>query len=207
MKFLVKPPVVLRMLTQKWLTWNMPAEGQKIYLTFDDGPVPEITPQVLGILASYNAKATFFCVGENVQKYPHLFAEVKAAGHAVGNHTFNHLQAWKTPADDYLRNVDKCRQILNSRLFRPPHGQLTPWLVHELSPHFKIILWSVLSGDFDQKLSPGRCAENAISNTKPGSIVVFHDSLKASENMFYALPAFLDHFTARGAEFASLDEG
>ena len=206
MKYLVKPPPFIKLLTQKWLTWDMPAEGQKIYLTFDDGPVPEVTPKVLSILSHYDAKATFFCVGDNVQKYPQLFTSIKDAGHAVGNHTFNHIQAWKTPAGDYLSNVDACWQLFNSRLFRPPHGQLTPWLVHQLSQHFKIILWSVLTGDFDQRLSPEKCADNALRHTKPGSVVVFHDSVKASKNMLHALPVFLEHFTSCGSEFVAMDE-
>lgn len=206
MKYFIKPPLVLKLLTQEWLTWDMPANGYKIYLTFDDGPVPEVTPEVLRILARYNAKATFFCVGDNVQKYPHLFAKIKADGHAVGNHTFNHLKAWKTTAGDYLMNVDECRQLVKSRLFRPPYGQLTPWLVQKLGPHFKIILWSVLAGDFDQRVSPEKCADTALRNTRPGSIVVFHDSVKASKNMLFALPVFLEHFTALGAEFVALDE-
>ena len=207
MKYLVKPPPFIKQLTQNWLTWDMPVEGQKIYLTFDDGPVPEVTPQVLRILAAYNAKATFFCVGDNVQKYPQLFADIKAAGHAVGNHTFNHLRAWTTPAGEYLLNVDKCYQVVNSRLFRPPHGQLTPWLVRELSKHFKIILWSVLTGDFDQKLSPEKCADIAIRNTKSGSIIVFHDSEKAAKNMLFALPIYLEHFASLGTEFIAMNEG
>ena len=206
MMYIINPPPVIKLLTRKWLTWDMPAEGQKIYLTFDDGPVPEVTPEVLSILARYNAKATFFCVGDNVQKYPELFATVKAAGHTVGNHTFNHLKAWNTTASDYLRNVDKCWQLLDSRLFRPPHGQLTPWLVHELSQHFKIILWTVLTGDFDNRLSPEKCVVNSLRNTKPGSIIVFHDSVKASKNMLFALPIFLEHFTARGAKFVAIDQ-
>jgi peptidoglycan-N-acetylglucosamine deacetylase len=206
MMYPVKPPPLIRWLTQKWLTWDMPAEGQKIYLTFDDGPVPEVTPEVLRILEHHHAKATFFCVGENVQKYPQLFDSVKAAGHGLGNHTFNHLPAWRSPAGDYLRNVDECRKVVNSRLFRPPHGQLTPWLIHELSPHFKIILWTVLTGDFDQQVSPERCAENALRNTRPGAIVVFHDSIKASKNMLFALPVFLEHFKSRGAEFVTLED-
>lgn len=206
MNYLVKPPPAIKQLTQKWLTWDMPADGQKIYLTFDDGPVPEVTPEVLRILAQYDAKATFFCVGENVKKNPQIMAGITAAGHAIGNHTFNHLRAWRTPAGDYLRNVDDCRDVIASRLFRPPYGQLTPWLIHELSPYFKIILWSVLTGDFDQNLSPRKCADRAIMYTKPGSIVVFHDSLKASGNMLYALPVFLEHFTARGAQFVALQQ-
>lgn len=206
MQIFIKPPAVLKLLTQKWLTWDMPAKGFKISLTFDDGPVPDVTPEVLRILDRYKAKATFFCVGENVQKYPELFSRVRAAGHSVGNHTFNHLKAWKIPAGDYLRNVDACRQLVNSRLFRPPYGQITPGLVHELAPYFKIILWSVLTRDFDQKISPEKCLEIALQNTRPGSIVVFHDSVKASENMLFALPIFLEHFTALGAEFVALDE-
>lgn len=203
--YLVKPPPIIKQLTQKWLTWDMPLEGQKIYLTFDDGPVPEVTPEVLSILNRYNAKATFFCVGNNAQKHPQIFANIKAAGHAVGNHTFNHVQAWKTPAGDYLRDVNKCGQLFSSRLFRPPHGQLTPWLIHELSQHFKIILWSVLTGDFDPWLSPEKCVDNAIRNTRPGSIIVFHDSVKASKNMLFALPIFLEYFKNHGAEFSTIE--
>jgi peptidoglycan/xylan/chitin deacetylase (PgdA/CDA1 family) len=202
--YLLNPPTVLKQLTKNWLTWGMPSAGNKIYLTFDDGPIPELTPAVLKILKSFSIKATFFCVGDNVRKYPELFAEVKAAGHAVGNHTFNHLQAWKTPAGDYLRNVEVCRQLIDSRLFRPPHGQLTPWLIHELGKQYRIIMWTVLTGDFDGRISPEQCLDNAIRHTLPGSIVVFHDSLKASRNMLYALPLFLEHFSSVGGGFAIL---
>ncbi|MEI6747573.1 MAG: polysaccharide deacetylase family protein [Bacteroidales bacterium] len=199
-----KPPTILTQLTRNWLTWDMPSGDRKIYLTFDDGPVPEVTPEVLLILKMFGVKATFFCVGENVSKHPELFNEIKAAGHAVGNHTFNHLQAWKTPAGEYLRNVEASRQLINSSLFRPPHGQLTPWLIQQLRRKYQIIMWTVLTGDFDRTLSPGQCLENAIRHTQPGSIVVFHDSIKASRNMLYSLPLFLEHFKSMGAEFGTI---
>jgi peptidoglycan/xylan/chitin deacetylase (PgdA/CDA1 family) len=202
---LLRPPEILKQLTQNWLTWEMPAVGKKLYLTFDDGPVAEVTPEVLQILKQFDAKATFFCVGENVSKHPELFARIQAEGHAVGNHTYNHAQAWKTPAGEYLRNVDECKQIIDSRLFRPPHGQLTPWLIQQLRKDYRIIMWTVLSGDYDMRISPTQCLDNAIRHTRPGSIVVFHDSIKAKRNMLYALPLFLEHCSKQGYEFALLN--
>jgi len=199
------PPSILKQLTNNWLTWDMPPAGKRIYLTFDDGPVPEVTPQVLQILKGFDAKATFFCVGDNVNKHPELFTEINADGHAVGNHTFNHLKAWKTPAGEYLRNVEQCRQMFESRLFRPPYGQITPYLIHQLRKNYQIILWSVLSGDFDQNIPPEKCLQTIIRLTKPGSIVVFHDSIKAGRNMLHALPLFLEHFKERGFEFENLN--
>jgi peptidoglycan-N-acetylglucosamine deacetylase len=199
------PPSILKEMTKNWLTWEMPPAGKRIYLTFDDGPVPKVTPQVLQILKSFDAKATFFCVGDNVYKHPELFAEINADGHAVGNHTFNHLKAWKTPAGEYLRNVEQCRQMFESCLFRPPYGQITPYLIQQLRKNYQIILWSVLSGDFDQNNSPEKCLQTTIRLTKPGSIVVFHDSIKAGRNMLHALPLFLEHFKERGFEFENLN--
>jgi peptidoglycan-N-acetylglucosamine deacetylase len=202
--YFLKPPTLLKQLTQNWLTWELPPVGKKLYLTFDDGPVPEVTPEVLQILKQFNAKATFFCVGENVSKHPDLFAQLQAEGHAVGNHTYTHMQAWKTPAGKYLRNVEECRKLFDSRLFRPPHGQLTPWLIHQLRKDYLIVMWTVLTGDYDVRFSPAQCLDNAIKHTKPGSIVVFHDSIKAKKNMLYALPLFLEHFKSRGFEFETL---
>ena len=144
-------------------------------------------------------------MGDNVNKYPELFAEVKAAGHSVGNHTYNHLQAWKTPAGEYLRNVEASRQLIDSRLFRPPYGQLTPWLIRQLGKDYQIIMWTILSGDYDMRFSPEQCLNNAITHTYPGSIVVFHDSVKASRNMLYVLPLFLEHFKVREYEFERLN--
>ena len=184
----------------------MPGRENKIYLTFDDGPVPEITPQVLQILKSYDSKATFFCVGDNVGKHPELFSEIRTEGHARGNHTYNHLRAWTTSAGEYMRNVEACRVINESRLFRPPHGQLTPGLIRELGKNYRIIMWSVLSGDFDKRLRPEQCLDITLRYAKAGSIVVFHDSIKASRNMLYALPLFLEHFKSRGFESATMDE-
>jgi peptidoglycan-N-acetylglucosamine deacetylase len=202
--YFLKPPPVLKRLTQNWLTWEMPPIGKKIFLTFDDGPIPEVTPVVLQILKSFDAKATFFCVGDNVNKYPGLFADVKAGGHAVGNHTYNHMQAWKTPAGEYLRNVEQCSQMIDSHLFRPPHGQITPYLIQQLRKNYQIILWTVLSGDFDQNLTPEQCLQTVIRHSKPGSIIVFHDSIKASKNMLFVLPLLLEHFKRRGFEFERL---
>jgi peptidoglycan-N-acetylglucosamine deacetylase len=202
--YFLQPPTLLKQLTQNWLTWEMSPLAKKLYITFDDGPVPEVTPEVLRILKVYSAKATFFCVGENVSRYPELFAEVIAEGHAVGNHTYNHQQAWKTPSGEYLRNVELCRQLVHSRLFRPPHGQLTPWLIQQLRKNYNIVMWSVLSGDYDARFSPDQCLSNALRHTQAGSIVVFHDSIKAKRNMLYALPLFLEHFSANGFEFETI---
>ena len=187
------------------LTWKMPSGQKTIYLTFDDGPIPEVTPWVLDTLRQYDAKATFFCVGDNVKKYPEIYERVKADGHAVGNHTLNHISGWSTENISYFHNIRHCARIVHSGLFRPPYGKLRPSQIQFLSRHYHIIMWDVLSADFDKDISPEDCFQNVIQNADQGSIVVFHDSLKAATNLRYALPLVLDHFTSLGYTFSSLN--
>ena len=188
------------------LVWDMPSDENRIYLTFDDGPHPDITVSVLELLEKYNAKATFFCVGENVHKFPETFKNIKSHGHSVGNHTYNHLNGWKTNNNDYFANVEKANKIIGTNLFRPPYGRIRPAQIKQLKQNYKIIMWSVLSYDFDARVSRESCLENSIKNSRPGSIIVFHDSEKSRERMFYACEGFLDYFSQRGVEFASITE-
>jgi peptidoglycan/xylan/chitin deacetylase (PgdA/CDA1 family) len=202
--FSVRLPLLLRVFDGKYFTGTIPASGKVICLTFDDGPDPEVTPGVLEILKERNLPATFFCVGENVKKYPELFAKVSGAGHAVGNHTYHHLNGWKTPPAEYFEDVMRCNEYVKTCLFRPPYGKITPGQYFLLRKQFRIILWSVLSGDYHPGISKEQCLLNAVTYTRPGSIVLFHDSLKAKDNIFYALPRFLDHFLSEGYRFEML---
>ena len=174
-------PFWLRLIYPKGLIWRVATDKREVFLTFDDGPVPEITPLVLGILEIYNIKATFFCVGENVQKYPEVFEMSLRQGHAVGNHTFHHVKGWKTDHDSYLSEIEQCKQLVKSKLFRPPHGQINRKIARQIRKDYSIIMWTALTGDYDTNLTGEQCLANATKNTKPGSIIVFHDSLKARE--------------------------
>lgn len=202
--YLSKSPGLLRSLTRKNLTWDIPGRPGEIFLTFDDGPISEITPGVLEILEQYNAKATFFCVGDNVSKHPGIYRQILDAGHATGNHTFHHLSGWKTPLENYLANIRQCRQLVNSPMFRPPYGRIKPSYISSIRQEYQIIMWSVLSGDFDQESSPEKVLNNVLQFTTDGSIVVFHDSIKAADRMFYALPRFLEYYTGKGYQFRTI---
>lgn len=186
------------------LIWKIPENEKVLYLTFDDGPVPEATPWVLETLRKFGASATFFCVGDNVRKYPHLFEQILKGGHSVGNHTFNHLNGWTTKPEDYIKNIEKAAKLIDSNLFRPPRGLLKNSHFQLIKAKYKVIMWNVLSIDYDKKLSQKQCAKNVINNAKPGSIVVFHDSIKAWKNMHYALPEVLEHFTNLGYQFKAI---
>jgi len=197
-------PFWLRAFYPKGLIWSASTGERKVFLTFDDGPVPEATPIVLEILKKYNVKATFFCVGENVQKYPEIYDSVRKAGHAIGNHTFHHVKAWETDYNTYLSEVAQCQELVNSKLFRPPHGQITRRLARHLRKEYRIIMWSALTGDYNKNLQSEKCLANAVNNTKPDSIIVFHDSIKALERMEYALPRYIEYCIAEGYSFATL---
>lgn len=201
--YLVKTPRVIQNLFPNF-HWRVAGEAPVIYLTFDDGPIPSVTPWVLKQLAAYNAKATFFCVGENVRKYPQLLEQVLAEGHTVGNHTMHHLDGWASENLPYFHDVRHCGNQVNSTLFRPPYGRLKPAQAQFLQRHYEIVMWDVLSGDFDPHLKPEECVTNVTSNAGPGSIVVFHDSLKAQEKLEFALPKVLKHFTELGYRFESI---
>ena len=201
--YLVKTPKFIQSLFPNF-HWKVPTSEKIIYLTFDDGPIPEVTPWVLEQLAQVDAKATFFCVGDNVRKHPEVFQQVLEAGHKVGNHTYNHLNGWTTENIPYFHNVRHCAQLVKSEFFRPPYGRLMPRQSQFLQRHYQIIMWDVLSGDFDQKITQEQCLQNVLQKTQAGSIVVFHDSLKAFDNLSYVLPRALEHFSELGYRFEAL---
>ncbi len=196
--YLVKTPWWLRKVYSPTLTWKIPGVQNEIFLTFDDGPHPAITPFVLDCLRQYNAKATFFCIGKNVQLYPHIFQQILDQGHSIGNHTHNHLNGWKTKDSEYFKNIILAKKYIDSNFFRPPYGRITRFQIQQLQPVFNIIMWDVLSGDFDINVSPQKCLQNVVSNTSPGSIIVFHDSEKAFPRVKYALPKSLNFFAEKG---------
>lgn len=171
-----------------------------IYLTFDDGPCPEVTPQVLKILDYYNAKATFFCIGKNVKNNPNLYNEIISEGHTIGNHTYSHLNGWKTKKKDYLNDIMKATEYIDSKLFRPPYGRITVNQYLSLRNDYKIIFWNVLTKDYSKKLNPDDVLKRTINNIKPGAIIVFHDSIKASEKMLKVLPIILNKTKELGVQ-------
>lgn len=201
--YLVKIPKFIQRLFPNY-TWTLPTTEKVLHLTFDDGPIPEVTPWVLETLQPYDAKATFFCVGDNVRKHPEVLREVIAKGHSVGNHTYHHLNGWSTEPLPYFHNVRHCAELLQTELFRPPYGRLRPKQAQFLQRHYQIVMWDVLSGDFDPNLSEDDCLRNVTRNAGPGSIVVFHDSLKAEAKLRYVLPRVLKHFAALGYRFEAI---
>ena len=206
MFYFVKTPWWLKKIYPE-CTWQMPTNEKVIYLTFDDGPHPVATNFVLEQLKQYDALATFFCIGKNVAMNPLVYQQVIDSGHAVGNHTFNHLNGWKTADSVYLENIKKAKELIDSNLFRPPYGRITKFQLKLLKGgKFKLIpmMWTVLSGDFDMQLSKEKCLENVLKHTTAGSIVVFHDSEKAFEKLTYVLPLVLKHFSSKGYRFEKL---
>lgn len=229
----VRTPQLIKGIFPNYI-WDMPQDQKIIYLTFDDGPTPEVTKWTLNLLKSYNAKATFFCIGNNIQKHPELFTDILNDGHAIGNHTFFHPKGWRTKSDDYVAQVIKTQDIINNqiansklqlsnatqsqalpaenhqstivKLFRPPYGQITPKQGrHLLNLAYKIIMWDILAFDWMDSLSKQQCAENVLSKTRPGSIVVFHDSVKAAPRMKYALAKTLEYFSQHGYIFKAIE--
>lgn len=201
--YLVKTPKFIQSLFPNF-TWSIPTDEKVLYLTFDDGPIPEITPWVLETLADYGAKATFFCVGNNVRKHGKIYQQILDQGHDVGNHTQNHVNGWGTEHLEYLQDVSHCSEYVNSPLFRPPYGRMRPTQAQLIQQQYKIVMWDILSGDFDKNLPPEQCLGNVILKASPGSIVVFHDSLKAEKNLKYALPRVLDFFSNKGYSFEAI---
>ena len=202
--FLHKAILPLRALYPHFL-WKKRTDDLVLYLTFDDGPIPGVTEWVLEQLAHYQAKATFFCIGDNVVKHPDVFQKIRAAGHSVGNHTFNHLNGWQTDDAGYFENIARCQTYLpTTRLFRPPYGRITRRQVRTVRQSHQIVMWDVLSGDFSPHLTPQTVLQKTLQHTEPGSIILFHDSLKARRNMQYALPRVLAHFTALHFRFEAL---
>jgi peptidoglycan/xylan/chitin deacetylase (PgdA/CDA1 family) len=204
--YLVKTPWLLKKLYPQ-LTWGVNKVDRCIYLTFDDGPIPIVTPFVLNILKQHHAKATFFCIGDNIRKHPDIFEQVKADGHAICNHTYNHLKGWKTDDKTYLDNFLLADELVGTNLFRPPYGRIKrsqTKLLKQVRPDLQLIMWNVLSGDFDINLKPEQCLDNVIKNTTNGDIVLFHDSLKAFDRLEYALPRAMEYWSKEGYEFNPL---
>ncbi len=185
--------------------WQMPNNHKVIYLSFDDGPHQHITPQVLSMLEDYQAKASFFCVGDNVRKYPEVFSNIIQRGHAVGNHSFHHLNGWKTDKQAYVNDIVKANALIQSNLFRPPYGRLKSNQAKTLISHgYEIVMWTLLSSDYDDQLSKEKCTERLLKTIRPGAIVLFHDSDKAKRNMIYALERLLYEGTRQGYRFEAL---
>ena len=200
----IKTNAFIKWLFPKYL-WSLSRQSDRVFLTFDDGPVPEATPWVLDELQKYNAKATFFCIGENVKENPEIAKRITAEGHSIGNHTYNHLCGWETKNSDYAANVDECEKIIGeitsakATLFRPPYGKITAAQAKNiLQKGYKIVMWDVLSADFDTNVSEVKCLQNVLKNIEPGSIIIFHDSAKAFKNLKYALPRTLEFLKAKG---------
>lgn len=204
--WIIQPPEILRRLFYKSL-WRLPKGEKQIALTFDDGPVPEQTEWVLATLDKYGVKATFFCVGDNIRKHPALFAQIVERGHAVGNHTFNHLQLFKTGWSRYRANIDLSSAIDgNAQLFRPPHGQMTPCRAWQLRKRFRrMVFWDVMPKDYDRRLTPQQVFDNVKRYTRDGSIIVFHDSIKAGDRMRFALEQTIVHFKNAGWKFVGVE--
>lgn len=205
--YLLQTPKLLRALAPSFAEWEMPADAGEpaVYLTFDDGPHPTATPFALEQLARYNAQATFFCVGKNVVEYPELYDQILAAGHSTGNHTHSHLKGWRTHTKTYIEDAMAAARFINSKLFRPPYGRIKRMQAARLhEAGYRLIMWSLLSGDFDTGLSPQRCLENVVFNLKPGHIVVLHDSTKAWDRMSYVLPRILEHCKKNGLALKGL---
>jgi peptidoglycan/xylan/chitin deacetylase (PgdA/CDA1 family) len=193
------------------LLWHMPRAEKVLYLTFDDGPIPEVTPAVLSILSEWNAKATFFCVGDNVRKHPQVAAQVVGEGHRLGNHTYHHLKGTQTEPQRYLQDVALCHRVLEpylsgggTKLFRPPYGRFTRQQLSQLKQEYRLVMWDVLPADFDPALPAEACLRKSIRYTRAGSIVVFHDSLKAWDRLQWVLPRYLQHFHQQGYRFSAL---
>ena len=214
----VKTPLVVKRMFPNYI-WDIPTASKTLYLTFDDGPTPEITEWALKTLDRYNAKATFFCIGANIEKHPDIFQHILKAGHSIGNHTHNHLKGWQTKIKNYLENIELCETTFRTQmasstavtkplvnLFRPPYGKIKPMQSKSiLDLGYKIVMGVVLSFDWDKAVSHEDCLNNVISKATNGSIVVFHDSIKAAKNMQYALPRLLEHFQNKGYEFKAIE--
>ena len=219
--YFIKTPNLLKFIFRNWV-WRLPSKEKVLYLTFDDGPTPEITEWTLNELKKYEAKATFFCIGKNIAEHPAIFQKIIAQNHAVGNHTNNHLNGWKTNTSTYLQNIEEAEKYFeeylnpnriggkleteNLKLFRPPYGRLTFSQSRKIRKMgYKIMMWDVLSADFDPNVSNENCLENVIRNIENGSIIIFHDSIKASEKLKYVLPKVLEYYSYLGYNFRSIE--
>lgn len=204
--FFVKTPWWLKIFYPDCV-WQIKTGEKNLYLSFDDGPHPAVTPFVLNQLAQYNAKATFFCIGQNVQQYPEIYQQIINAGHSTGNHTHRHVNGWKIPDKEYLEDIRIAATHINSEIFRPPYGRMRKSqirLMKENFPSMKIVMWNILAGDWVPDLTPEKCWERIRSRISSGDIILFHDSEKAFPRLEYVLPRLLTYFTERGYNFKSI---
>lgn len=213
-----KTPAVLKHVYPN-LLWDKKKESKqekakKIYLTFDDGPIPDLTDFVLQTLKTHRAKGTFFCVGNNVERYPHIFQKIAGEAHAIGNHTYRHLNGWDAKDQDYFNDIALCQNVLAKylpkealplrNLLRPPHGRIKKSQIQFLKQHYEIVMWDILSGDHDAAFDEETCLKKCIEHTAPGTIIIFHDNYKAEKNIRYVLPRYLEHFAAADFSFEAL---
>ncbi len=182
-------------------TYSFPSQEGKLFLTFDDGPTPDITLQVMNLLSRFQAKATFFCLGENIENFSSIFNEIKSEGHSIGNHSYSHPDAWRTKTSCYLNDIQKANYLIQSNLFRPPYGRLLPFQYFELRKNYRIVLWDVMSYDFSKSTSRVQCIKNVVNNAKDGSIIVFHDTEQAKNNLLFALEFLLEYYSGKGYSF------
>lgn len=200
---IIRVPGILKGILPE-ITWKIRDTKLVLYLTFDDGPTPDITGEVLSILANYNAGATFFCIGRNVERNPAIYSQLLVNQHSTGNHTYSHLKGWYTSNREYFDDIRLASRFIHSGLFRPAYGMITPSQIRQLKKQYRIIMWDVMSYDFDYGTGPDKCLNNVIRYARSGSIVVFHDSVKASEKVLYALPRVLEYFSEKGFAFRSI---
>lgn len=199
--FIEQPPQLIRCLYPSAI-WRMDKDKKAVYLTFDDGPIPRVTPWVLDVLDRYGIKATFFMVGDNIRKHPDEFRMVVERGHRIGNHTFNHIRGLSYDINSYLENTDKaCRMMMNTNLFRPPHGYMSPKQYAELKKRYMIIMWDLVTRDYNRKFTGEQILQKVKKYARNGSIITFHDSLKSEENIRYALPKAIEWLMEQGYEF------
>lgn len=202
---IAKTPYLLKRIYYS-LFWDLKNKQKQVFLTFDDGPNPNVTPAILKILKQFEAKATFFCIGRNVERFPDVYKQIRNEGHATGNHTYSHLKGWITSNAEYYNDIELAGKLVHSGLFRPPYGKIKRTQLKYLRQFYSIIMWDVMSNDYDQATSPEKCVENVIKYARPGSIIVFHDSEKSSERTLYALPRVLEILRNQDYSFSSIPD-
>ena len=200
--YLVKTPIFIQKIYES-CTWRIDSKDS-IYLTFDDGPHPEATPLVLELLKTYDAKATFFCIGENARAHPKLVQQILVSGHTIGNHSYSHPSGWTTKTKNYIADVDKCKEVIDSKLFRPPYGRLKPSQLNELVAKYKVIMWDIMCGDFEDQLAKEICLSNITDNAKAGSIILLHDTASSIKKLKYVLPKVLEFYNTKGLIFKAI---